>query len=219
MDSGNVGQPRKDLLRLILRSQWFGSFGISRGRNNAGKGKNFLTDLDRNDLENNPTPANQGVMSMVDRQEHQVLSSRSGRRTPIVLKEDLRNEMSQWRFPLHFIDFEGTRTALPFFKGMKPYEQVAFQFSHHLVQENGFIEHKTEWLNIERGSFPNFDFVRALKNALEGDEGTIFMYSPYENTVLNTMRDQLLASNEADQQELVNFIEQITKRKEGKNRR
>src|SRR4030095_8098430 len=176
--------------------------------------KYFLTDLTRNDLEGIYSKSGEaGVMTPIDRQEAQLKSVKESEKVPHVLKDALYSTISNWQFPLHFIDFEGTRTALPFFKGMKPYEQVVFQFSHHLVQENGFIEHKTEWLNVDRGSFPNFDFVRALKKALEGDEGTIFMYSSYENTVLNSVRDQLLTSSETDQMELVKFIEHITKRK------
>jgi hypothetical protein len=55
--------------------------------------------------------------------------------------------------------------ALPFHKGMHPYEQIAFQLSHHIIHENGSIIHQTEWINAEPGHFPSFDFVRALKKS------------------------------------------------------
>lgn len=48
----------------------------------------------------------------------------------------LKNEMSSWKFPLHFIDFETSAVALPFYDKMRPYEQIAFQFSHHGVDLN-----------------------------------------------------------------------------------
>ena len=48
--------------------------------------------------------------------------------------DGLRKEMAKWKFPLHFIDFETSRSALPFYKGLRPYEQIAFQFSHHKVE-------------------------------------------------------------------------------------
>ncbi len=50
------------------------------------------------------------------------------------------SEMSSWVYPLHFIDFETTMVALPFNKGRKPYEGIAFQFSHHVIQEDGEVE-------------------------------------------------------------------------------
>ena len=51
--------------------------------------------------------------------------------------DELKEEMDTWTFPLNFIDFETSTVALPFYVGQKPYEQVAFQFSHHIYHKNG----------------------------------------------------------------------------------
>ena len=128
-----------------------------------------------------------------------------------VLKDLLRDEMNKWKYPLHFIDFETSSVALPFHKGMHPYEQVAFQFSHHIYHENGSIEHKTEYIEVAAGVFPNFEFVRALSSALSADEGTIFRFADHENTVLNAIHTQLSDSSADDADELMAFIERITK--------
>ena len=129
-----------------------------------------------------------------------------------------KEEMSKWKYPLHMIDFETTAVALPFYKGMSPYETIAFQFSHHQIDrmEGGKfkITHTGQYINTKRGVFPNFEFLRELKRNLENDEGTIFRYSTHENTVLNSIREQLIASNEPDKKELVSFIESITYRDE-----
>lgn len=133
---------------------------------------------------------------------------------------ELRQEMLKWKFPLHMIDFETTAVALPFYAKMHPYEQVAFQFSHHVIEKNGAgykIRHAGQNINTERGKFPNFEFVRALKKELEHDEGTIFRYAAHENSILNAIRRQLIASDETDKNELVAFIETITHRKEGRD--
>ena len=122
----------------------------------------------------------------------------------------LKSELSSWRFPLHFIDFETTAVALPFYKGMRPYEQIAFQFSHHVIEEDGSIRHGGQYLNTAKHTFPNFIFLRELKAELENDQGTIFRYATHENTVLRSIRRQLIASNEADKQELISFIDSIT---------
>ena len=118
------------------------------------------------------------------------------------------------RYPLHFIDFETTATALPFYKGMKPYEDVAFQYSHHTVyvSEDGSykIEHTNQFLNTEKGRFPNFDFVRSLRDALSKDEGVIFRYANHENKILRSIRRQLCESTEVDKEELIAFIDSIT---------
>ena len=125
----------------------------------------------------------------------------------------MRQSMASWRYPYHFIDFETSAVALPFHAGMRPYEQVAFQFSHHVMHANGQVTHQTEFLNAKAGEFPNFEFIRALHKALSGDDGTVFMWSPHENTILNKISDQLQSRNDApaDAQALREFGLSLTK--------
>lgn len=125
-------------------------------------------------------------------------------------REGLREEMKNWHYPLHMIDFETTAVALPFYKGLRPYEQVAFQFSHHIIYEDGRIEHVGQYLNNDVTKFPNFEFVRELKRQLSNDNGTIFRYANHENTILNAIAVQLADSSEPDKNELIAFIRTIT---------
>ena len=127
--------------------------------------------------------------------------------------DELRDEMSKWKFPLHMIDFETTAVALPFYKGLRPYEQVAFQFSHHVIEKaNGsyVVKHIGQYLNTQKGFFPNFEFTRELKKQLEKDDGSVFRYSNHENTILRCIYEQLDKSEERDKKELMDFIDTIT---------
>ena len=128
--------------------------------------------------------------------------------------ENLRDEMVEWKFPLHFIDFETCTSALPFTRGRHPYEQIAFQYSHHIVYSDGNIQHKSEYINAEPGKFPNYEFVRSLKKDLENDKGSVFKYATHENSILNAIYDQLIDSDEKDKGELMDFIKSITNKKE-----
>ena len=128
--------------------------------------------------------------------------------------ENLRHEMVEWKFPLHFIYFETCTSALPFTKGRHPYEQIAFQYSHHIVYSDGNIQHKSEYINAEPGKFPNYEFVRSLKKDLENDKGSVFKYATHENSILNAIYDQLIDSDEKDKGELMDFIKSITNKKE-----
>lgn len=134
--------------------------------------------------------------------------------------EGLKAEMAKWKFPLHMIDFETTAVALPYYEGMRPYEQVAFQFSHHIIEQTtdrGYtIRHAGQYLNEEVSQFPNFEFVRALREQLAHDEGTIFRYAPHENSILRAIYKQLEESTEPDKQELMDFIDKITHVKDKK---
>ena len=127
-------------------------------------------------------------------------------------KSGLKAEMDSWIYPLHFIDFETTAMAIPFNKGRHPYEGVAFQFSHHIAYADGRIEHKGEYINTKQGMFPNYEFVRRLKDELDQDKGTIFKYSPHENTYLNMIYEQLLTDTAVivDKEDLCNFIQEVS---------
>lgn len=159
-----------------------------------------------------PLKVGHGLLSNKERQWLQIEKNVKKDNTIFVLKNELKEEMEKWVFPLHFIDFETSAVALPFNKGRKPYEQVAFQFSHHRVNEDGTIEHANEFILHEAGKFPNFEFVRALKKAL-GDKGTIFRYSTHENSILNAIYVQLKESKENDKQPLMDFIKTISQSK------
>jgi hypothetical protein len=124
-------------------------------------------------------------------------------------------DSQEWNYPLHFIDFETSMVAIPFHKGRKPYEQMAFQYSHHVMHEDGKVAHVSQYLNTEKGAFPNYEFLRKLREYLEKDEGTIFRYADHENTVLNQIRMQLLNETDhtvPDRLSLIDFVDSITNR-------
>jgi hypothetical protein len=169
------------------------------------EGKFYMKDIKEEDILTSKKPSSTQI-----RQWIQVSKTNSDKKDPYLDVELLKEYMDTFKYPLHFIDFETSMVAIPFFKGQKPYEQIAFQFSHHIIYEDGNVEHKGEFLHDKVGEFPNFEFVRSLKKELEVDKGTIFRYAPHENTVLGQIRKQLVDSNEKDKKELIDFIESIT---------
>jgi hypothetical protein len=108
----------------------------------------------------------------------------------------LKTVLSRHPYPLYFIDFEGSRLAIPYHAGMRPYEQAAFQWSCHTIREPGGKPEHTEWLNSEE-AFPNFEFARALKQQI-GEAGTVYIWSPYEITILREIRRQMKDYGEND---------------------
>lgn len=138
--------------------------------------------------------------------------------TPAVQKEGLRAAMNKWRFPIHFVDFETSTAAIPFNKGRRPYEIIAFQFSHHTIDAAGNVTHAGQYLHTTPGEFPNFSFIRELRKQLSADDGTIIRYADHENSVLRTIRAQLDASSEADRKDLIAWIDTITEWSIGKKR-
>lgn len=150
-------------------------------------------------------------ISPSERQWIQVEKAVNNDKSIYVEKEALKQEMNQWMFPLHFIDFETSTVALPFTAGRKPYEQVAFQFSHHKYNEDGTIQHQSQYINNIAGEFPNFIFARGLQAAIGNDNGTVFKFATHENTIVNAIITQLEESDEDDKESLIAFLKTISK--------
>ncbi len=185
-----------------------------RSDNFLGQGWYFQDQVDPADLGTaSDTPSKTGLQR-VERQALQVNMARETDPEYYLDHEGLMDAVEGVQYPLHFIDFETTMVPLPFFRGQRPYEQIAFQFSHHTLDESGKVVHQTQWINDEPGKFPNFRFVRELKKALSNNQGTIFRYAAHENTVLCQLYDQLAASEEPDREELMHWIQTITYRYE-----
>lgn len=92
-------------------------------------------------------------------------------------------------FPLHFVDFETSRIAVPYHAGMRPYSQVCFQWScHTLAGPEGTFQH-TDWINTQ-DAYPNIQFARSLKNHL-GTSGTIYTWSSHERSALADIVSQM----------------------------
>ena len=101
----------------------------------------------------------------------------------------LKAFLKDLRYPLHFIDFETTRTALPFHVGMRPFEQIAFQWSCHTVASRHAAPVHTEWINTEP-RFPNFEFAKALMRTLSKD-GTVLTWATHEGSALTDILAQM----------------------------
>ena len=195
-----------DLKQLLVLDLW-----NYRGKQEQlEKGIYKLSDMDATDL-GEIVPGDPGL-SQKERQVLQIVHAKANDKSVYLDMEGLKMEMDKAQFPIHMIDFETTSTAIPFHSGMRPYEQIAFQFSHHIIEKDGSVRHENQWINPTPEQLPNFEFVRQLKKAI-GDQGSVFRYAIHENTILNTVYDQLDGSIEPDKKELQEWIQTVTYRK------
>jgi hypothetical protein len=89
-------------------------------------------------------------------------------------KDSISKFIGKLNYPLYYLDFETINPVLPLFDGMKPYQRIPFQFSLHIVQEDGSTEHIS--FLAEGKSDPRKKFVAELKNVL-GNSGSIIVYN------------------------------------------
>ena len=142
---------------------------------------------------------NLGKISTRLRQDLQLLESKNQIKEIFFDPEAVGKIYNSWKFPLHFIDFETSRSPLPYFRNQHPHQQILFQFSHHVMHNDGKIEHKTEKLIAEPNINPSLRVLTELEKALKNDQGTVFHWYPHERNVL---KDIL---NEANQEKIENL--------------
>ena len=73
---------------------------------------------------------------------------------------ELADELTDVEFPIHFLDFETTGSAIPGYAGTRPYQKIPFQWSDHVLYEDGTLEHR-EFLHNE-DTDPREEFCRTL---------------------------------------------------------
>lgn len=177
-------------------------------------GKVLLIDLEPEDVK---LSKKDDEIALSHRQWLQSEEARGALNGPMVWMDQLSNQIDALTYPIHFIDFETSRPALPFHAGRRPYEQLLFQFSHHRLEADGSLQHATQHLSESLAELPNFVTVRALKVALGSDEGSVLHWWDHERTVLTEVGKQLLAlppGEIADRDDLVAFIDELLGTKE-----
>jgi len=98
---------------------------------------------------------------------------------------ELRDVLSRLAYPLYFADFETVNRALPPFAGMRPYDQLPFQWSVHVQREPGAEPEHYEFLATDAND-PRREFISSLCAVLHGN-GSIAVYSSFESQRLSDL--------------------------------
>ena len=99
-------------------------------------GKKLQSLLDDNILDIKDIPDD---FDLTDIQRGKVVLQKSGK--PLIDTDSIRETLSNLTFPLYFLDYETFGKPYPVLDGYKTNQQIVFQVSLHIVQENGDIEH------------------------------------------------------------------------------
>ena len=89
-------------------------------------------------------------------------------------------------FPASFLDFETVMPTVPIYAGTRPFQVFPFQWSLHVRDAQGNLEHR-EFLNPD-GADPREKFASSLLDALPA-EGDILAYSGYEERILRGLTE------------------------------
>ena len=98
---------------------------------------------------------------------------------------ELSKEMSGLKYPLYFADFETVNPAIPRFASMRPYDQIPFQWSVHVLRRPGTELEHHEFLATDTTD-PRREFITSLCSVL-GKSGSIVVYSAFESQRLSEL--------------------------------
>jgi hypothetical protein len=97
----------------------------------------------------------------------------------------IRQKLAQLEYPLYFLDFETDDPAVPRLDGFGPYQQFPFQYSCHVLEEDGRLDHR-DYLHADSGS-PLQALAQSLLEHI-GPVGTIIAYNAsFEKRILRQL--------------------------------
>jgi len=136
-------------------------------------------------------------------------------RQPKILKDEIRKFLDNLKYPLYFIDYEAFQCAIPKYDGTHSYQQIPFQYSLHIKQnEDAPVEHKEFLAEID-----DENIVRTFAEKMISDlpeDGSVIVYSNFEKTHVNKklaeMYPDLKEEIERINSNIVDFEEPFKKR-------
>lgn len=111
----------------------------------------------------------------------------------------IKELLSEFSFPLYFLDFESYQDPIPSIIGTKPYQQICFQYSlHYYLEEDGTLYHK-EYLSDDYDGNPMYGLCKQLCEDIPMNTCILVYNQSFEITRLREManlfpefRDHLL---------------------------
>lgn len=109
---------------------------------------------------------------------------------PHVDKAAIKAFLDRLQYPVSFLDFETIGVAVPLFDGVRPYEQVVFQYSLHIVR-SPVAEQEHQKFLAEGTNDPRPEFMRRLRDALPTEGSVIAFNAGFELGRLNECSDMM----------------------------
>ncbi|MCC6455127.1 MAG: DUF2779 domain-containing protein [Caldilineaceae bacterium] len=111
-----------------------------------------------------------------------------------IAHDRIRERLSALHYPIYFLDFETYAYAVPRFQGMRPYQQLPFQYSLHVLEADGTLRH-VEYLHMTPND-PRAALALRLAQDI-GPVGSVVVYNArFERGVLHELA-RLLPREEA----------------------
>ncbi len=103
-------------------------------------------------------------------------------------RDKINAEISKWKFPLVFLDFETINPAIPRYPKTSAFTQVPFQYSVHVMESLEAEPEHFEFLADDQ-SDPRRALIESLIKACQGDGAVVAYFAKFEGERLLEMAD------------------------------
>ncbi|MBU1198911.1 MAG: DUF2779 domain-containing protein [Nanoarchaeota archaeon] len=125
-------------------------------------------------------------------------------KSPYISKEHIKHFLNSLNYPLYHFDFETFDTAVPLFDKSKPYQKMPFQYSLHIEQKDGSVEHK-EFLS--EGGDPRPALLKQMKTNLKGAGDIVVFNKSFEISVMKNLAENFPEHKEWLQQAIDRIVD------------
>jgi hypothetical protein len=131
---------------------------------------------------------NRGIYSIDDIDNPEILNSYQSfqylahiKNQAVIDSKEIQTILNDLEFPIHFLDYESYSSAIPEFDGFGPWQQIPFQYSIHVLNEDGSLEHK-EYLITEPSKDITLGLVERLAEDVNERGSVVVWYETFEKT-------------------------------------
>lgn len=126
----------------------------------------------------------QDASDLTDKQQNQIEAHKTG--TETIHKEEIKNVLDGYAYPLYFLDYETYAPAIPAYDGFTPYQRIPIQFSLHYISTKGGELQHVEYLH-EENSDPSATVAKILCDNID-PSGTVLAWNVgFERSVTNEL--------------------------------
>lgn len=138
-------------------------------------GKKVYSDLDGSDLGNDGKEKNIRLLQVGGK--------------PLINKNGISDFLKKVTYPLYYLDFETMKFAVPPYDGLKPYQQIPFQYSLHIQEKEGGVVIHKEFL-AESGTDPRKALAEQLCKDIPQEDICVLVYNDtFEKNRLKELAD------------------------------
>lgn len=126
--------------------------------------------------------------TLSDNQQRQVDTAKSGK--SYIHKQGIIEFLETMKYPLAFLDYETYPSALPRYDGYRPYQQIPFQFSLHVINSPGGELLHYDFIYTDKKA-PDKELSEALKKYLPKTGSVIVWNQKFEKGINEQIGERL----------------------------